>query len=311
MKKTLIASAVAAAALSSNAFAMDQASDLAEMLESMPTIYGNIQLVNNTNDTDGESNTTFEDNGSTLGFKHDSAISDDVTAFFKAEFHFDADEAGNNSLGEKLDESYIGVKGGFGSIQIGSDDTVYEWVDHVDIEEFEGQNSDVAGMAEGDNLQYVSPEIGEGLEIGITLPLDLDGADEFNMAVAANYSAVENLSLTLAYANGRDDSESALGLAGTYTMGDLALKAQYETQKDDADIIALQGVYSMGANQFALGYSLTSADIGDEEQTDIYLQALHNLSDNMYVYLEYVTTSYDENDAADNEDLSIGATYAF
>ncbi|MFT6030744.1 MAG: hypothetical protein ACI8O8_002490, partial [Oleiphilaceae bacterium] len=39
MKKTLIASAIAAATLTSNAFAMDPATDLAEMLEGMPTIY--------------------------------------------------------------------------------------------------------------------------------------------------------------------------------------------------------------------------------------------------------------------------------
>jgi len=325
MKKTLIASAIAAATLSTSAFAMDAATDLAEMLESMPEIYGNIQLAHATTDTDGvggapdKTTHELEDNGSTIGFKHSSAISEGVEAFFKAEFEFEADDEDSSTGLSKVDEAYIGVKGEFGSIQAGTDDTVYEWVDMVDTSEFTGINGgEIAALKEGDNIQYVSPEIADGLIVGVTAPVDSDTA--FGGAIAAKYAA-DNLEVALAYSLGREegtvDAEDTIGLAGTYSMDDITLIGQYETN-DDLDFIGVQGMYTMGQNVFALGYGLTTFDDSSlEDQSSIYVQALHNLSDNMYVYLEYTTTTdflaedAIANDGVDKDQLALGATYAF
>jgi predicted porin len=316
MKKTLIASAITAATLSTSAFAMDAATDLAEMLESMPSIYGNIQLVHVNTDNDGDTAHELQDNGSTIGFKHDHAISEGVTGFFKAEFHFDADEnnGANKGLGEKLDEAYIGVKGDFGMIQVGTDDTVYEWVDMIDTSENTGINGgELAGLTEGDNLQYVSPEIADGLVIGATIALDDDGANASHAGALAAKYAMDNLEVAFSYAMSRGDGEDTIGLAGAYAMDDLTLIAQYETTTDDRDFMGLQGMYAMGQNQFALGYGMTSFDASSlEDQSSIYVQALHNLSDNTYVYLEYTTsTDVDGADGNDQDQLGLGATYAF
>jgi predicted porin len=321
MKKTLIASAITAATLSTSTFAMDPATDLAERLDSMPEIYGNIQLVHKSTDLDGASAHEFGDNGSTIGFKHSSAVSEGVEAFFKAEFHFDADDnaSANKGLGEKLDEAYIGVKGEFGMVQAGTDDTVYEWIDMVDTYEAIGLDGEIAALKEGDNLQYVSPEIADGLMIGVTIPVDSD--TNFGGSLAAKYS-MDNLEVALAYSMGREengvDAEDTIGLAGTYTMGDISLIAQYETKDKDKDFIGLQGMYTMGQNVFSLGYGMTSFDNSAlEDQSDIYVQALHSMSDNMYVYLEYKTTTdylvedATSNDGIDLDQLAIGATYAF
>ena len=314
MKKTLIASAITAATLSTSAFAMDPASDLAEMLESMPDIYGNIQLAHLSTDTDGVTSHEMIDNGSTIGFKHTSAISEGVEAFFKAEFHFDADDKGGESLGEELDEAYIGVRGEFGSIQAGTDDTVYEWVDKMDTFEAVGIEGDLATQKEGDNVQYVSPEIADGLVIGVTAPVDSDTG--FAGAIAANYSAIDNLEIAFAYGMARDeagvDGEDTIGLAASYAMDDLTLIAQYETQTDTEDFFGLQGMYTMGQNTFVLGYGMNSYDpSGSEDQTSIYVQALHNMSDNMYVYLEYLDVTDVDGGDTDADALAVGATYAF
>jgi len=320
MKKTLIASAIAAATLSTSAFAMDPATDLAEMLESMPDIYGNIQLAHLTDDTDG-AETTHEliDNGSTIGFKHSSAISEGMEAFFKAEFHFDADDKETgSSLGEELDEAYIGVRGEFGSIQAGTDDTVYEWVDKMDTYEAVGIEGEIASLKEGDNIQYVSPEIANGLVIGVTAPVDSD--TDFGGTIAAQYTGFENLEIAFAYGIGREESgdagadEDTIGLAASYTLGDnLTLIAQVESKTDTEDFFGLQGMYTMGQNVFALGYGMNSFDDSAlEDQSRIYVQALHNMSDNMYVYLEYLnTTDLKGADGIDKDELAIGATYAF
>ena len=165
MKKTLIASAVAAAALSTSAFAMDPASELAAKLDSMPTVYGNIQLAWAHTDVDpGNSETTgLVDNGSTIGFKHSHEISPGLTGFLKAELEFDADDkAGNGGL-NAFDEAYIGVKGDFGKVWVGSDDSVYEQnIDYV-VNFFEYAEYNIGGSystGEGDLVQYVSPSMG-------------------------------------------------------------------------------------------------------------------------------------------------------
>ena len=320
MKKTLIASAITAATLSTSAFAMDPATDLAEMLDSMPEIYGNIQLVHVSSEDDSQPanlrNThELKDNGSTIGFKHSSAISEGVEAFFKAEFEFEADDNDSSTGLSSVDEAYIGVKGEFGSIQAGTDDTVYEWVDMVDTSEATGINGgEIADLKEGDNLQYVSPEIADGLVIGVTAPVDSDTA--FGGALAAKYSA-DNLDVVLAYALGREDDggdgEDTIGLAGAYSMDDITLIAQFETKTDTADFYGIQGMYAMGQNVFALGYGMTSFDdSAKEDQSSIYVQALHNMSDNMYVYLEYTTTTdLAGDDGIDKDQLALGATYAF
>jgi len=298
---------------------MDPASDLAEMLESMPEIYGNIQLAHESVDLDGDTSHELHDNGSTIGFKHSSAISEGVEAFFKAEFEFDADDEGSSTGLSEVDEAYIGVRGEFGSIQAGTDDTVYEWVDMIDTSEYTGvSGGEIAALKEGDNIQYVSPEIADGLIIGVTAPVDSDTA--FGGAIAAKYAA-DNLEVVLAYALGREegaiDADDTIGLAGTYSMDDITLIGQYETN-DDLDFIGVQGMYAMGQNVFALGYGMTSFDDSSlEDQSSIYVQALHNMSDNMYVYLEYTTTTdflaedATANDGIDKDVLALGATYAF
>lgn len=335
MKKTLIASAVAAATLSSTAFAMDPASALAERLDSMPEFYGNIQLAwageTTDNGTTENSVNEFADNGSTFGIKHDHEITDGVTGFLKAEFHFDADEGGykdgdgdgindHGGLGEKLDEAYIGIKGDFGSAQLGTDDTVYEWVDMMDMYEYAGLEGDLATQKEGDNFQYYSPEM-SGLTVGVTIPVDSDS--NFGGAIAAKY-AMDSLEVVLAYGLAREekgvDDGDAIGIAASYGIDDLTLSAQYETKDestsgadDGGDYYGLMAQYAMGANNFALGYQSIETDASnDEDESGIYVQALHNVSDNMYVYLEYLTkTDVGGTKDLDVETLALGATYAF
>lgn len=338
MKKTLIASAVAAATLSSTAFAMDPASDLAARLDSMPSVYGNIQLAwlnETTENGPNTENSTNEmiDNGSTIGFKHSHAISDGVEGFFKAEFHFDADDNSNANanLGENLDEAYIGVKGDFGSVQAGTDDTVYEWVDMLDMYEAVGIDGELAADKEGDNVQYVSPDL-SGLMVGVTVPVDSDS--NFGGQIAAKYG-MDNIEAVLAYSIGRDEGTcpanctsagDAIGVAVSAAIDDLTLAVQYETRdesisqaKDSMDFIGLLANYSMGANNFALGYEMSTNENGggtaEEDTSAIYFQALHNVSDNMYVYLEYLTSTTEDDDTAtqdeDYDALAIGATYYF
>jgi|TARA_B000000557_G_scaffold254222_1_gene244117 predicted porin len=88
MKKTILASAIAAATFSGAALAEPtlSASELAAKMDSMPSVYGNIQyVVTHANVDGGGSALEHADNGSTLGVKHDHEIAPGVTGFFKLE----------------------------------------------------------------------------------------------------------------------------------------------------------------------------------------------------------------------------------
>lgn len=317
---------------------MDPATQLAERLDSMPTIYGNIQLAHFWNEAEDATGNTiaadssheFADGGSTIGFKHKHMISDGLTGFFKAEFEFKADD--KKATGEKatdnnlfdLDEAYIGVKGDFGSVQVGSDDTVYEQMINItDTSEQIGLGGYLAANGEGDNIQYVGSF--DAITVGLTHPID-DTSDNASTQIAAKFSA-DMFSVALAYAMSRDTTvpavtkgQDAIGFAADANIDDLTLQLQYETKDESAsgandggDYLAVQALYSMGANTFALGYGISGTDVtGAEDESTIYAQALHSLSDNMYVYLEVAMTD-DYGNVADQENTAtaVGATYAF
>jgi predicted porin len=316
---------------------MDQATDLAEMLEGMPEIYGNIQLAQTWGETDpdgGEktSEHKFKDNGSTIGFKHDHAITEDLTGFLKAELEFDADEkAGNGGL-NGFDEAFIGLKGDFGSIQIGSDDTVYEQMLNItDIGEAVGISGNLTTISEGDNAQYIG-SFGD-FTVGVTYKLDadvdarktdddgnlvIDGAKaQRGVQIGGAYSS-DAFYVGLAYSMESDldygnvEGTDAFGLAAEAYIGDLTLQAQYEDEDDTGDYVGLQAIYGIKATQLALGYGIYGAEGADEDAEQLFVQALYNVSDNMYVYVEASQTSNAGNvEDTDETATAVGATYAF
>lgn len=272
--------------------------------------YGDIDVAYVHADADGNTANAVMDSDSTFGLTHSHMVSEGVTAFAKVEFEFDADEttAGIN----QSDEIYVGVKGDFGSVQYGVDDTVYEWVDVTDTSEFVGLEGELAADSEVENLQDVSPEIADGLTVGVTLPVE--SSSVFAGALAAKY-AMDNLELAFAYSMGREEAgveaEDTIGLGATYSMDDITVMLGYESMSDTVDYIGLQGMYTMGQNQFALGYGMKSYD-GAEDEATIALQALHNVTDHLFVALEYTTsTDLGGVDGADVDVLAIGANYSF
>jgi predicted porin len=327
---------------------MDQATDLAEMLEGMPEIYGNIQLAQTWSETepkegDSASAHKFKDNGSTIGFKHDHAITEDLTGFFKAEMEFDADDKGSSSGLSGLDEAFIGLKGDFGSIQLGSDDTVYEQMLNItDIGEAIGISGNLTTIKEGDNAQYIG-SFGD-FTVGSTYKIDGDKDTTRGIQLGGAYST-DAFYVGAAYSMASDTEygdvkgQDAYGLAAEVYLGDLTLQVQYEDRdesesdaNDGKDYLGVQVIYGIKATQLALGYSISGTDketvsltgedalaggieVKDGKADDAetwFLQALYNVSDNMYVYVEGTQTEHVGNaQGYDDTSVAVGATYAF
>ncbi|WP_404368134.1 porin [Marinobacter sp.] len=349
MKKTLIASAIAAMAFSGSALAMDAATEraieaadaradvLAARMDSMPSVYGNIQYaITHDNFDNGPSSIEHFDNGTTLGVLHDHEIANGVTGFFKLELEgINADDKAASNGIDGLDEAYVGIRSEqFGQLWVGSDDSTYERaiVEIANYFEVGALNLGLGSgftTGEGDLVQYSSPSF-NGLTLGAAIQVNGDndtktkGEKSYPYQLAAIY---EMDALTLAFAmdsnDGKGANDNTYGVRGSYTMDQLRLTAEYQTTDDKADLFGLAGFYTMGANTFALAYEYRENDFGNDLETDtLTAQALHNLSDNMYVYVEGylgggddVYEYVDENgvvQATDERSIAaVGAVYYF
>ncbi|MBE0487250.1 porin [Marinobacter sp.] len=338
MKKTIIASAIAAATFSGAAMAGAHAE------KNLPTVYGNIQYVLYHDNIDGGSSAVeHADNGSTLGVLHDHEIAPGLTGFFRLEIdRLGADDISTEST-FRIDQAYVGVKGeNFGQLWVGTSDTVYERA-VTEISEFyevaflnQFVNYDTG---EGDTVQYLSPNFG-GLTIGAAVQINGDGDGQvdkksYPWQLAAMY---EVDALELAFAVDSNDggraydgfnrvdsvnNENTYGLRASYNLDNLRLTGEFHTRKDVADTFGVMGVYTLGKNQFALSYELTQydnnfvdADLADKDVDTVTLQALHNLSDHMYVYFEGYLGGGDNGvygvaDKSERSVASVGAVYYF
>lgn len=340
MKKTLIASAIAAATFSGAAFAADggmSASELAAKMDSMPQVYGNIQYaVYHADVTGGENGLEHADNGSTLGVKHDHEIAPGIVGFFKLELEgINADAKSSSSGIDRLDEAYIGVRGdSFGQIWVGSDDSTYERAIEGIANFYEFGAYNLGGSydtGEGDLVQYQTPSFG-GLTLGAAVQVngDLDGRTggekSYPYQLAATY-AVDNVELAVAMDSNdgstqysSDDpslnNENTYGVRASVNLDALTLNGQFQTRKDVGDAYGVQAVYAIGANQFAASYEIRESDGSDLEQNTVTLQALHNLSDHMYVWVEGYLGGGDDGvygvaDESERTALAVGGVYYF
>ena len=341
MKKTLIATAIAAISFSGAAAAQStiSAAEMAAKMDSMPSVYGNIQYaITNTSIDNAGSEINHFDNGTTLGVSHDHMIAPGLTGFFKLELEgINADDKAGSAGIDKLDEAYIGVKSdSFGQVWVGTDDSTYERA-IAKIANFHEIGTGLDGSyssGEGDQIQYSSPSFG-GLTLGASLQINGDGktgGKSYPYQLAAIYTvdalelafAMDSNDGALKYSDDKvldPNNENSYGLRATYSMGDLSLTGEYQTRKDVKDEFGVIGVYALGANQFSLAYQIVEDDApgasnGNKEDV-IALQALHNLSDNMYVYAEGFFYSndadYDKAVAgSDNKQVAaVGAVYYF
>src|SRR5690554_3573107 len=310
MKKTILASAIAAATFSGAALAQES---------NLPTIYGNIQYaLSYENFDEGPNSVDHRDNGSTLGVAHSHEIAPGITGFFKLELEgINANNKAKSSGIDGLDEAYIGIKGdSFGQVWVGSDDSTYETSIDVIANHFEMGDYNLGGgydTGEGDLVQYLSPSFG-GLKLGAAVQVNGDreaGAEKsYPYQLAAIY-AVDALELAFALDSndGNGNNENTYGLRGTYNLDNLSVTAQFQTRKDVEDKYGVMGVYTLGKNQFALAYEMSNADAADSDQETVTIQALHNLSDNMYVYVEgYLAGGDQVYDFADDASIT-GTSY--
>ncbi|MBR7890026.1 porin [Marinomonas sp. A79] len=288
MKKSIIAIAVSSAALASVSVQAAEGSTV--------DIYGNIQYAY----SDTDAGDDFADNGSTIGLKGETKINDDLTAFFKYELEFDADDKGTGGS-SSLDQAFVGLQGNFGKVQVGSFDTIYNNAVQDSVDQFELLGVTNAGdTSEGDTIAYFSPSF-NGFEVQLATQIKgdkndenegKDSDDEFvedgtsTMAVV-KYS-MDMMSVALGYDNRENttDEKETFGLAVTVMPADnLSVTAKYETTNDTQDIYGLAARYGYGAGDVYASFQNVDPD-GSDDYNESAVGVTYSLASNVYVYGE-------------------------
>jgi len=333
MKKSIVALAVSSAALASvSAYAAEDTS---------LDFYGNIQYAfsnsdaNNSNKDYVDTGSDFKDNGSTLGVKGESKVNDDLTAFFKYELEFDADEK-DSAVDSGLDQAYVGLKGNFGKVTVGTHDTIYNNAIQDAVDQFEYMGIDsIGGSSEGDTITYFSPSMG-GFEVQLAVQTkgtnekSGSGDDQFsgNAPMAVLKYSNDLVSVALGYDSrgntAASNTKSATGLAVTVTpMDNLSVTAKYETLEDTADYLGLAARYGYGMGDVYGSY--TNVNMDDSSLNDYNQYAVgvtYSINSSMYVYAEAgrfgrdgsTDTDVTPNFVTSDNDYSaqvVGVTYVF
>jgi len=338
MKKTLLATAIAGAMVVS---ASASAATVYNQDGTKLDIYGNIQMVyTSIKDSNGDSEDQIGDNGSTFGFAAEHAITSDVTGYMKLEFDdFKADEM-KTAGRDNGDQAYVGAKGSFGDVRVGSyDPLIDDWIqdpitnyEYFDVSDSYSEAVD-NGIVETDKVTYTSPSFG-GLQFALGSQYKGDAEDEnisdsgeASFFGGAKYTAGA-FSIAAVYDNldtfdVRDDGTGneegdwgdQYGVTAQYTVGALRLSAKYEkfddgsSAEDDIDFAALGARYGYGMGDvYGAVQEVSYDESGVDDRTEVIVGGTYNISSAMYTYIEVASRDQDE-DAGDG--VATGITYLF
>lgn len=244
----------------------------AEKIEiDMPDFYGKLNLSVQNAQEKGESFTEVKSNASRLGVKGKGELNHGLTAFYQVEYQTNP-ENGVDSKGNNLTQrnSFAGLKGGFGKVQVGMFDTPLKKVQKkVDLfNDLEGDIKYVITKSDNrakNSVQYTSPRLA-GLQlkvdqisaedpssarkdatsssltykysryyVGVAYDSKVEGndIDVLRVATQVKYSGVQ---LGALWEEQDKDGKKTDGwlASASYKLGDIKLKAQY----GESDIVA-------------------------------------------------------------------------
>jgi len=234
------------------------------------TVYGKANISAQSSD-DGEGRfTELKSNASRVGVKGDVELDNNLTVIYKAEWQVDLTDA-SDSDNIKSRNQYLGLKGNFGTVLIGRNDTVLKQ-SSSSIDMFNDYEADLKSLWKGENrmsnsLTYQSPSFsGFGFGVSYIAEDTVDGEDGISAAVQYGDTKFSNSSWYASLAvdsevNGydvqravvqtkmgdwifgaiahkqeainSDTSDSGFTASAQYSLDKWKLKAQYQTLEDD------------------------------------------------------------------------------
>ena len=309
---------------------------------SAPKVYGKLNIALNNNGSDGvnEKEIDLISNSSRLGLKGQLEMQDGLVGLYQIEYQIDPvdgharDEVrGENGEIKVTDStftqrnSYVGLKGSFGTLKLGKHDTPLKKAS-LKVDLFNDLKGDIKNITDGENritsfLGYDSPVFGGGVSISVSLSkgkddgvigTDLDGEFGTNLSASLKYD-IEVIQFVIATekASIKGFDHNRLGMmrpAGPVTIGLIHTTTNSTVGNSvdyDATTISIAGKVADGNGRVKFQYGTSDKSAG-LTQTQIGYD--HKLFKNFKILAYHTVRSQD---AANSDDAhtGLGIEYKF
>lgn len=231
---------------------------------------------------------------STLGTRLGVMGSEDLGGGLKAIFRFQGSPGGANqpltsTAWQFNEENWVGVQGGFGTLQLGRSDTAFK-KGHTRFRVFPDSLADLttrpASFARAEGVHYSSPSFG-GATINATLEPNGNEFDSY-WALGVNYvagplfvgAAMESAPDTGLYTGGKtivnDNTNWQVG--ATYALGDLMVGVLYQDVEDIAQWATVPVTYKLGNVSLRGTLQWRDSDVTGDDGFNYGIGAGYNLS---------------------------------
>jgi predicted porin len=285
------------------------------------SIYGKANLTVQSSDSEDGSFTEVKSNASRIGFEGGQALDNDLELLFKAEFHVDLD--GDSDKGDSITDrnQYLGVKGNFGTVLLGKNDTVLKQ-SQGKIDLFSDLNGDIKTLWEGENrmsdsITYKSPKF-NGFQVGVTYITE-DAVDAEDGTSIALFYGDKALKKSKYYAAVALDSEvdgfdtirlNVQGKLGGFTLGAIVHTQEDISDGSEVDGFLLSAKYSI--DKVTLKAQLQTAELdGGEDHSGMTIGADYKLGKSTKVFAFFTTFDEDMDSSEDYDYLAVGLEYKF
>jgi predicted porin len=281
-------------------------------------IYGRADVSVQSSDEGDGSFTEVKSNASRIGFKGTQKLNDDLEVVYKAEFEVDIDGDGDVF---KARNQYIGLKGGFGEVLLGKNDTMLKQSQgKVDL--FSDLNGDIKNLWKGENrmadtISYKSPKFND-FSVGVTYIAEdeVDGEDGVSVAV---FYGDKKLKKSDIYASVAVDSEvkgydttraTVQGKVSGVTLGLIIQNQENVDTGAEMDGIMVSAKYKVGSATTLKGQYQIADHKDSEKNTGFTAGVDYKLAKNTKLFAFY--TTYDMKTSNTDEDyLAAGIQYKF
>jgi len=259
------------------------------------TWYGSIRTSFAITDAADDTSANVRDHSSRIGVKGAQDLGNGLKIPYRFELKMDSDESQGVESGRI---GRIGLQGGFGQLHIGQQWGPYFFnIRHyADDYHAVGRNFWQGNFRVSNSIRYITPKMG-GFQA--TALVSTDGPD--------GESGVDTLQLGAQYKTKTfgigaatiidrvNDDNDVFAIGAGYNFGTFRIGAIYEDDdKDNANVLRLQGTVVNGANIIRFGTEMLSADSGDADA--FMLSFTHKLGKKSRVAVELEHVSPDNGD---------------
>ena len=287
------------------------------------TVYGKANVTIQNSDEGEGSFTEIKSNASRFGLKGSEKLSEEsgLEVVYKLEWQVDMSDASKSSDDHiKGRNQYVGLKGGFGEVLVGRNDTAMKQ-SQGKIDLFNDLEGDIKKVFEGENrlgdsVTYKTPKF-NNFQFVASLIAE-DSADAENGYSAAVTYGDKGLKKTPIYASVAMDSEvdGQDIVRGTVQgkLGGFKLGAMYQTQEkvdgsNGADGYLLNAAYKLNAYTLKAQYQILEFDNDSADKVATSVGVDYKFNKNTKLFAFY--TKQEKDETTDNDYLAVGMEYKF